>query len=140
MLKQIFIKLIIGMFLFVGMAQAVETVIISDTSIHSKIIKTIDRTIGLLSSLDNNTNYGELGWANSLTLNSAIGKLKQSILDVNTVNIEKMKKFSKKIKSYFSDYIVDDLNENGLAEYKIIMSQQEMIIAKATNHLRAMAK
>ena len=125
----------ICMFLFMGIANANEKIIITDLSIKSKIVKTIDRTINLLTSLDDNTNYGDLGWANSLTLGSAIGKLKDSIKDVKTVNVEKMKEFSKKIKSYFSDYIIEDLNKSGLKEYELIMSQQKDLMVRAMHSL-----
>lgn len=130
----------ICVFLLMGVTHASEEKVITDLTIKAKIVKTIDRTITLLTNLDKNTNYGDLGWANSLTLGTAISKLKDSIKDIKTVNIDKMKKYTKKIKSYFSDYIIEDLNKKGLREYKTIMSQQKNLMVRAMHSIEAQVR
>ena len=100
--------------------------------IQFDIKKTIKRTINLLSTLDSNSYYGDLGWSSSLTLASAINKLKSSLKDVKNVNLKKIKEYIKKVENYFNDYIVQDLNNKGLQEYDDILSQQDNIMVRVS--------
>lgn len=140
MFKKKLFSCTVCIFLLMGVSHANDEKVITDPTIQSKIVKTIDRTITLLTNLDDNTNYGDLGWANSLTLGTAIDKLKDSIKDIKTVNVEKMKKYTLKIKDYFKDYIVSDLNSRGMREYKTILSHQEDILVRANHSVGAQVR
>jgi len=128
---QIHILLFLSIFLNLNVAQA-NTIISHDILIiQFDIKKTIKRTINLLSVLDNDSYYGDLGWSSSLTLGSAINKLKNSLKDVETVNLHKIKEYITKVENYFNNYIVEDLNNIGLQEYTAIQLQQDKIMVKA---------
>lgn len=124
-------NLILSIFVVFGTANADEETIIKDNVIKADIQATIVKTIGLLKSLDVSEKYGSISWGNSLTIGSAIGKLTDSLEEIKEINVSKIEEYTSKMKEYFKDYIVEDLNGSGLKEYGVIMKSQEDIRVRA---------
>jgi hypothetical protein len=130
-IKIIGVGLAVWLYLFAGVAIGGSNDVIKDDSIKNEIRLTIGKTIELLKSLDSCDKYGDIGWGSSLTIGSAVGKLKKSLNDIKNVNLEKVKEYSRKVTNYFNEYIVSDLNTVGMGEYKLIIARQDEIMVRA---------
>lgn len=102
--------------------------IITDSDIKYNIECSLNETIGLLLSLKESDEFGDVGWFSSLTITSAVDKLRNSIDKLSTVTHSGVRKYKERITLYFNDYIVEDLNIAGVKRYRDITANNDKII------------
>ena len=81
-------------------------------------------TYTFLKVLNDNNDYGEISWPNSLTIPDAIEKIDILLLEQPEYTRDDVLIYSDEMESYFKDYISSDLNDRGMIVYTSIISRQ----------------
>jgi hypothetical protein len=107
-----------------------KEVVVADESIISEVIALMKYTRDILKDLDIGEKYGEISWPNSLTIDSAIETIDRVLSEDPIFTLDDVKDYEKDVVDYFSTYIEDDLNINGMEIYKKLQSMQTKLFSK----------